>query len=137
MSLNVLSLSKQTSSIRENIENYEHHYILCFNETNCLVDKLPNGIADLTLDAFHEPIIKAPIRASGRGGGLEIYVNKRVCDMTSIETLDEPQNTSGEFQLTKIKECKRSNRTVIIENVYCSPSRKPDSFNTLFDSCTD
>ena len=136
LSLNVRSLTKFISYARENTELFEHHDILCLNETNCLEDKLPNGLNDITIENFYEPLIKSPVRDTGRGGGLAIYVNKRVCDEANIETFDpnpEPLNTSGEFQFIKIKHCKGTNKTFILGNVYRSPSRKPDSFNKLYD----
>ena len=137
LSLNIQTLNSKIGSLRENLANIEKHDIICLQETNCIVDKLPNGINDLLLEGFHEPQVTKPNRPSGRGGGLAIYVNKRVCDDTNIESLNinpEPENTSGEFQFIKIKECKGTNKTVIIGNVYRSPKRKPDSFNSLFDS---
>ena len=101
---------------------------MCFNETNCQLEKLPNGIDDLLLESFHEPLLKNPLRSSGRGGGLAIYVNKRVCEFDNIEAFDpnpDPTNNSGEFQFIKLKECKGTNKTVILGNVYHSPSMSP------------
>ena len=46
----------------------------------------------------------------------------------------EPENTSGEFQFIKIKECKKFRKTVILGNVYRSPSNKPEKFNALFET---
>ena len=63
---------------------------------------------DITIENFHEPHIKSPCRDTGRGGGLAIYVNQRVCNEDDIETIDtnpEPLNTSGEFQFIKLKGC--------------------------------
>ncbi len=137
LSLNIQTLNKKIGSLRENIAYLEKHDIICLNETNCIVDKLPNGVDDILLEGFHEPIVLPPTRASGRGGGLAIYVNQRVCDDTNIESLKinpEPENTSGEFQFVKIKDCKGKQKTVVIGNVYRSPSRKADSFNSLFDT---
>ena len=89
------------------------------------------------LQGFHEPFTQNPIRKSGKGGGLAIYVNKRVsADLDDIEPFSpysEPEDTSGEFQFIKIKNCKGNRKTVILGNVYRSPSAKPDRFNTLFD----
>ena len=65
-----------------------------------------------------------------------MYVNKRVCELEYIEPFNpnpEPQNTCGEFQFVKLKVCKGQNKTVIIGNIYRSPSRNPSNFNTLFD----
>ena len=136
-SKNIRSLTKNITCYSQDIELYQNYDVLCFNETNCIVDKLPNGINDLLLEGFHEPIMQDPIRASGKGGGLAIYVNKRACELENIEQFipnPDPQNTSGEFQFIKLKLCKGQQKTVIIGNIYRSPSRNPDSFNTLFDS---
>ena len=136
-SKNIRSLAKNITRYREDIELYQKYDVICFNETSCIVDKLPNGINDILLEGFHEPYVQAPIRTSGLGGGLAIYVNKRVCEQENIEIFDpnpDPSNTSGEFQFIKLKLCKGQQKTVIIGNIYRSPSRNPDSFNTLFDS---
>ena len=79
-SLNIRSLMKNIHKIREDISIYNKYDILAFNETNCIVDKLPHKINDLLLEGFHEPFIQPPTRASGKGGGLATYINKRVCD---------------------------------------------------------
>ena len=67
--MNIRSLAKQISHLREEITQYSKYDILCLNETNCVFDKLPNGINDVLLDGFHEPFLQDPIRKSGRGGG--------------------------------------------------------------------
>ena len=131
-SLNIRSLSKNIIFLRENIDLYGKYDILCFCETNCVLDKLPNKINDLKLEGFHEPIIQDPVRSSGRGGGLAIYINKRVVDSDKIEIFDpnpDPSNTSGEFQFIKIHQAKGFNRTKIVGNVYRSPSRNVEAFN--------
>lgn len=137
LSLNVRHLHNKINTLREDIETYQKFDILCFNECNLKLDKLPHGIDDLILDGFYEPVIQEPIRKSGKGGGLAIYVNKRVCDDEDcIKTFNpnpEPENTSGEFQFIKITKCKGSGKTVVLGNVYRSPSRKPEAFNTLYE----
>ena len=137
-SLNVQHLRNKIDKIREDIEKYKNYDILCFNECNLKLKTLPHGIDDILLDGFHKPLLQEPIRASGRGGGLAIYVNKRVCDdEDDIKTFNpnpEPLNTAGEFQFIKIKNCKTSRKTIIIGNVYRSPSRKPDAFVSLYES---
>ena len=78
-----------------------------------------------------------PLRKSGKGGGLSIYVNKRVCaeeDIVSFCPYNEPGNTSGEFQFIKIKNCKGLRKTIILGNIYRSPSCKPDKFNILYNT---
>ena len=86
----------------------------------------------MLLDGFHKPILKAPLRSSGKGGGLAIYVNTRVCaDEENIKEFDpnpEPENSCGEFQFVKILNCKNYNI------LYRSPLRKPDAFNELFET---
>ena len=110
LSLNVRTLVNKIETLRDNINFYGNFEVLLFNETNCILDKLPNGISDLELDGFYEPIVQDPIRKTGKGGGLAIYVNKRVClDNDEIEPFcpyKEPENNSGEFQFIKIKNCK-------------------------------
>ena len=139
-SLNVQSLPNKIAHMRDHIDFYKNFDVLLFNETNCIVDKLPNKMNDLLLDNFHDPIVKNPKRTSGRGGGLVIYVNKRVCEdpEDNIEEFDpysEPENNCGEFQFIKIRNCKGHRKTAILGNVYRSPapSNKPNNFNTLFE----
>ena len=136
-SLNVQHLYNKIDHFREDIDYYQNFDLLCLNECNLKKDMLPNGTSDLLLEGFHEPIIQEPIRASGKGGGLTIYVNKRVCDEDDIEEFDpnpEPANTCGEFQFLKVKNCKGSNKTVVIGNVYRSPARNPENFNSLLEN---
>ena len=104
LSLNVATLRTKIDSLRENIDFYDSFDVLLFNETNCIVKKLPDGkddTKDIEIEGFHEPHTKNPIRKSGKGGGLAIYVNRRVCsDRDDIEPIcpyNEPGNTSGEF----------------------------------------
>ena len=98
--------------------------------------KLPNGkcdTSDIEVDGFHAPVNQNPIRKTGKGVGLTIYINKRLCnDLDDIESFcpySEPDDTSGEFQFIKIKNCKENRKTVILENLYRSPSPKPEKFN--------
>ena len=137
-SLNIRSLYGKIGHFRANISQYQKHDILLFNETNTLVEKLPHGINDLLLDGFHEPLIAPPKRSSGKGGGLAIYVNTRVCDNAEdIKPFDpnpDPENTSGEFQFIKLLNCKNNKRTVVVGNIYRSPSRKPEAFNEHFET---
>ena len=112
-SLNVQTLTNKIDKLREDIALYENFDILLFNETNCRADKLPNGQYDLELNGFYEPIIQDPIRKTGKGGGLVIYVNKRVCEEENIKSFtpySEPENSSGEFQFIKIMDCKGSRK---------------------------
>ena len=136
-SINIRSLIKNIATINEDINFYSNFDVLCFCETNCVINKLPNGIADIYIDGFHEPIIQPPARKSGKGGGLVTYINKRVCDLQSIESFKvnvDPNDLSGEFQFLKIHNCKGSNKTIIIVNFYRSPSKNPKNFIDLLDS---
>ena len=139
-SLNIRSLNKNISCISDNIINFQKYDIMAFNETNCVVNKLANGIDDLLLEGFHPPIIQDPARATGKGGGLVIYVNERVCDFDDIETIglghegQEHPSPDGEFLVIKIKECKKVKKSIINGNVYRSPSRQPQKFNDLLES---
>ena len=131
LSLNIRSLHKNVSVINDNALEFQKYDVLCFNETNCNFDKLANGIDDLNIEGFHAPIIQAPTRKSCRGGGLATYVNKRVCSDQECIKLDIVPETivGGEFLFTKLTNCKSSGKSVIIANIYRSPSRKPDQFN--------
>ncbi len=139
-SLNVRSLTKTIDHFREELLTYSKYDVLTFNETNLIQEKLANGINDVLLEGFHEPILQNPTRSSGRGGGLAIYINKRVCDSENIEQFTPKFNTnsgnvnSGEFMLVKIHNCKGFNKTKIIVNTYRSPSKDPEKFISLIDS---
>ena len=136
LSHNVRSLSKNIGYLRENIDHYSKFDVLCFCETSCDVDTLPNNIDDITLDGFYNPFISKPARASNKGGGLAIYVNKRVCDETDLEMLDlgfENNSTLPpcEFQLLKVNigmANGHQKKSYIISNFYRSPSTKPKLF---------
>ena len=131
LSLNIRSLHKNVATINDNALDFQKYDVLCFNETNCNFDNLANGINDLNIEGFHQPIIQAPMRKSCKGGGLATYINKRVCSDDECIKLDiVPETvTGGEFMITKIINCKGSAKSVIIANIYRSPSRKPDQFN--------
>ena len=130
LSLNIRSLYKNLECIRDNITHYEKFDILCFNETNLKITKCPNGHRDLLLDGFHEPIVSEPSRASGRGGGLAIYVNERVCRAEQIEVIAVENIKHAEFQLIKIVEAKGTNKNsaILIGNLYRSPSSNVNNF---------
>ena len=136
-SLNIRTLTNKINKLRENIAFYEKFDVLLFNETNCIKEKLPNGISDVVIPGFYDPILQNPIRSTGKGGGLAIYVNKRVTgdedNIVPFSPYAEPENYSGEFQFIKILECKGQRKTVILGNVYRSPSNKPEKFNNYFN----
>ena len=77
------------------------------------------------------------MRSFGKGGGLAIYVTTRVCaDEENIKEFDpnpEPENSCGEFQFVKILNCKNYNKTIVLGNIYRSPSSKPDAFKDLMN----
>ena len=139
LSLNIRSLQKNITRLREEIDLYKKYDIISLNETNCISGKLPNGISDILLDGFYEPIVQDPIRKSGKGGGLAIYVNKRVCSPENIENFVPTHNsetvnrTSGEFQFVKIHNCKGLNKTKVLVNIYRSPSENVDKFIDALD----
>ena len=76
-SLNIRSLKDKMPTIIDNIDHFSKFDVLCFNETNCSILKLPFGGRELELGPFHPPIIQSPARNSSRGGGLVIYLNKK------------------------------------------------------------
>ena len=104
LSLNIRSLTKHVEYLRENLNQFEKFDILCFNETNCDVDTLPNAYNDITIENFHKPVLQSPYRASNRGGGLAIYVHTRVCDETDLGKLslelEPPPNTHDNSRST-------------------------------------
>ena len=137
LSLNVRSLSKNISVINSDIADYQKYDALLFNETNLNIDKLPNGLSDLEIEGFHPPFIQAPKRASCRGGGLATYINKNVCDYDKIEIIDlnsETTNLEGEILILKINECKGFGKSVLVGNLYRSPSCQPTNFITQFEN---
>ena len=142
-SLNIRSLSKNMTYFKEEIELFSKFDALCLNETNCCSSKLPNGMRDLEIDGFFEPIVQEPVRKSGKGGGLAIYINKRVCNPDEIEKINlnfEIQDTDGEFQALKIRNFKNTKKSVVIVNFYRSPSSNARKFTEKLDfvlSCLD
>ena len=139
LSLNIRSLYKNVNcDISDDITDYQKYYdVLAFNETNCSVGKLANGIDDLIIEGFHPPIIQEPFRNSGKGGGLAIYVNVRVCALDEIEPIDLGEgfpSPDGEISLVKINHCKKFNKSLIIANIYRSPSRQPHKFIELLEN---
>ena len=138
LSLNVRSLFNKIDHFQEEIETYSKFDVLSFNETNCVLGKLPNGITDLILENFHEPILQDPVRQTGRGGGLALYINKKVCDQDQIEAFrpkfEGDTDLSGEFQFVKLHDCKGTKKTKLLINVYRSPSRSTEKFIDLLDN---
>ena len=142
LSLNIRSLFKGIDKLREDIFILQEKCdVLCLCETNLKEDRLPNGLADIALEGFHEPIFKEPHRKSGKGGGLAIYVNKSFCDSDAIIELEflntainpEP-DPPGEFLFVKIGlKLQKTNNTyttknIIIGNIYRSPSSNHAKF---------
>ncbi|KAL5271628.1 hypothetical protein ACHWQZ_G002041 [Mnemiopsis leidyi] len=137
-SLNIRSLSKNMTYFREENELFCKFDVLCFNETNCCSSKLPNGMRDLEIDGFLEPIAQEPVRKSGKGGGLAIYINKCVCNPDDIEeinpNLEIHEDTNGEFQALKIRNFKNTKKSVVIVNFYRSPSSNTRKFIEKLES---
>ena len=130
MSLNIRSIKDKITSIRDDISHYSKFDVLCFNETCCSIDLLPFGGKELELEPFHPPTVQSPARASNRGGGLIIYVNRKLCsenDCTVLTALSEKSDyENGEFLFLEINRCKGKN--IIIGNMYRSPSGQPSNF---------
>ena len=127
MSLNVRSLKKAFPRLKDMEHTHLSKFdILCFNETSCRTSELPFGVQEIILDGFHEPIIQEPARASGLGGGLAIYVSKKLCiDSTKIsicENLSSSENFEhGEHLYIEIDMGSKT-KNIIIGNLYRSPS---------------
>ena len=127
-SLNINSLYSKISQIRDEINQYSHFDILCFNETSCNGYDLPFGGAELNLDYFHAPVISFPARESRRGGGLAVYINRNLCPLDDISVMHPlSENTrvnSGEFLFVEIS--RKYDKNIIVGNMYRSP-------NSIFD----
>ena len=136
---NIRSLIKNMARLREESTDLSNKYdILCFNETGCNIDCLPNGLDDIIIEGFHEPLIMNPVRKSNKGGGLAVYINKRVCASEEFEQLDKPIDQDptfeAEFQCVRIRNTKCTGKTIILVNTYRSPSRKPTKFVEILDN---
>ena len=130
LSLNIQSLIKNIDQIRDEIDHYKKFDVICFNETNCLIKDLPFGGVELQLQGFNPPLIQEPSRASGRGGGLAIYVNANLAAPSSVTTLSEfcanNETEHGEHQVIEI--ARKNQKNIIICNMYRSPSKTPTKF---------
>ena len=141
LSYNIRSLYKNIDTIRENISHFSKFDVICFSETSCDIDSLPNGITDILLENFHAPVIQKPVRSSNRGGGLACYINKRVCGEDGIQSISFPGNESSELscesQAVKIEICLHgSNKkyTHYLVNCYRSPSGNVDKYFEQFEA---
>ncbi len=56
--LNVRSLTRHIDECCETFANSDNYDVLRFQETNCDVDQLPNGIQDIKISGFHDPIVQ-------------------------------------------------------------------------------
>ena len=133
-SLNIRSLKDKIPTLIDNIDHFANFDILCFNETNCSILKLPFGGRELELAPFHPPIIQSPARNSSRGGGLVIYLNKKFCTINDYKILSSLSSNSnpnqGEFLFIEItRKCKN----IIIGNMYRSPSFDTNLFINQLD----
>ena len=135
--LNIRSLWKHIDKITDINETLKNFDVLCFNETSCNVEKLPNGINDILIENFHPPVVKPPYRQSNKGGGLVTYINKSLCneeDITRLEAMEPgTPDQNGEFLFVKVANCKCTEKTVILGNVYRSPSSSTQKFIELYD----
>ena len=90
------------------------------------------------VDGFHDPpLLRAPARASCKGGGLATYVNKNVCEADDLAVY-EPKDVdlhSRECELLflKLDKYKSIKKSMIICNIYRSPSRQPEKFIEFID----
>ena len=146
-SLNIRSLIKNIDNLRENATILQNKCdIICLCETNLKFHKLPNGVDDVCLAGFHEPIIQGPYHKSGKGGGLAIYINTQFCDKNSFNKLDlkcvidimneHDSNPPGEFLFVKIgikTNKNRQTKNIIIGNIYRSPSSNYPKFIDKLD----
>ena len=132
MSLNIRSLTKNIENLRENIDYYKNWDVICLNEINCDPTTLANGLNDIQLEGFYSPITQKPFRASNKGGGLAVYINRRVCEEQDFEILhtsseentDSPLCESMFLQL-KFRLSNGSFKKIIIGNFYRTPSCNP------------
>ena len=131
LTMNIRSLVKNFSKITDDIKYYNRFDILCFNETMCSVEDLPFKGKELELENFHPPFVQKPARDSNRGGGLVIYLNKKLCSYNDCKVLDDlSENTDfkvGEFFFVEIS--RENNKNIIIGNMYRSPSKAADPNN--------
>ena len=132
LSLNVRSLKKALPRLQDIDTHLNKFDILCFNETCCKIDTLPFGKQQLRIDGFNLPIIQEPVRASGRGGGLAIYVSKKICSDSSKITIHRDLSCSenindGEHLYIEI-DMGHKMKNIIIGNFYRSPSAHPNNF---------
>ena len=132
LTLNIRSLSKNISQIRDNMAYYNKFDIICLNEAMCIEDVLPFQGNELILDSFHKPIVQKPARESSRGGGLVVYVNKSLCNESDLKKMDEISDNSdyasGEFLFLEIM--RENNKNIVIGNTYRSPNNaaNPQSY---------
>ena len=148
LSLNIRSLVKNIDNLREEATALQSKFdVLCLCETNCKSENFPNGLADIGIEGFHEPVFQDPYRKSGRGGGLAIYINKNLCcsESFTIMKFDGAVNQAdnhtdinppGEFLFLKlsVKVQPGVSKTFIIGNIYRSPSGKVEKFLELLDA---
>ena len=143
LSLNIRSLKSNFDKLKDSEDILSLKFdIICLQETN--IDPLSLFNPQFyDLKGFHSPLLQRPVRNSGKGGGLAIYLNKKfetdylkvvpdLCDHSSTET--------GEFLFAELKTDKKS-KNIVIGNFYRSPSHRPDQFcehlNNIFESMSE
>ena len=129
-SLNIRSLNSKITEIRDNLSHYAKFDLICLNETNCDPKNLPFGGNELELDFFHAPILQAPARSSGKGGGLAIYINKKLAALpdVDIKTFASCNSDPMQGEFLTIEIVLKNRKNVIICNMYRSPSGDLDKF---------
>ena len=131
LTLNIRSVIKNISQIRDNMAFYSKFDIICLNEAMCNEDLLPFEGKELMLENFHQPIVQKPARDSSRGGGLVVYLNKNLCNESDFKKMDElcdnNDYTCGEFLFLEI--VRTNNKNIIIGNTYRSPSNTANPQN--------
>ena len=141
--LNVRSLSRHIDECRDNFSYSEQYDVLCFNETNCDTEQLPDGIENILIEGFHEPILQKPIRSSNRGGGLATYVNLNVCAAENFEKFVIPEDAMPagpapcESLFVKLNielERKNTYKSYLVGNIYRSPSNNASTLHDYLES---
>ena len=144
--LNVRSITRHMDECRDTFSYSKKYDVICFNETSCDVDQLPNGIDNILINGFHEPIMQKPHRVSNKGGGLAIYVNLNVCEADNFEKFTIPDNVIPEvptsdtpceilFAKINIKQANNNNcKSYLVGNIYRSPSHSTSSIHEYLDT---
>ena len=130
LSLNVRSLKSNFHKLKAVEHTLTKFDVICLQETN--ID--PTSLFSphfYDLEGFHPPLLQRPVRDSGKGGGLAIYINKKSFEADAFDLVPEisdcTSTETGELQFIEIKTGNKS-KNIIIGNFYRFPSHKPDLF---------